>query len=209
MVSDGFAVTERITFQTSDGETLEGRWDSHPEPKFTTVFCHPHPLEGGSMMAPLMIAVTQRLVSRGHQVLRFNFRGTGESSGSHDYGKAELLDTAASIQLAGTKSTVTGLAGWSFGAAVALNWLISEKSSIAYAGIAPPTRLIQGNPTSGARRIILGNRDQVIDREKLQAYAVEAGIDLVLTPGDHFFHGRGKRIGDLVGEGIESAPSSN
>jgi hypothetical protein len=25
----------------------------------------------------------------------------------------------------------------------------------------------------------------------------------VLTPGDHFFHGRGKRIGDLVGQALE------
>ena len=204
MVSDGLAVTERITFATSDGETLEGRWDSHPEPRYTTVFCHPHPLEGGSMMAPLMVSVTQRLVSRGHRVLRFNFRGTGESSGSHDYGKAELLDTAAAVALAEQRSEVTGISGWSFGAAVALNWLICEQSSIAYAGIAPPTRMIEGAPTSAARRVILGNRDQVIDRDKLQAYAIETGIDLVLTPGDHFFHGRGKRIGDLVAEGLET-----
>ena len=156
------------------------------------------------MMAPLMISVTQRLVSRGHHVLRFNFRGTGASSGRHDYGKSELLDVEAAVALANQKSPVTGISGWSFGAAVALNWVIAEQSSIAYAGVAPPTRMMQGSPTSGARRIILGNRDQVIDREKLQAYAIEAGIDLVLTPGDHFFHGRGKRIGDLVGEGLEA-----
>jgi alpha/beta superfamily hydrolase len=51
--------------------------------------------------------------------------------------------------------------------------------------------------------MILGTRDQLIEREPLIAYAEEQAIDLVLTPGDHFFHGRGKRIGDLVGQGLE------
>jgi alpha/beta superfamily hydrolase len=55
----------------------------------------------------------------------------------------------------------------------------------------------------GPKRIILGTRDQLIDRDSLIAYAEEKAIDLVLTPGDHFFHGRGKRIGDLVGQGLE------
>jgi alpha/beta superfamily hydrolase len=44
----------------------------------------------------------------------------------------------------------------------------------------------------------------VIDPDALKAYAIENRIDLVITPGDHFFHGRGKKIGDLVGEALES-----
>ena len=82
-------MTERLTITTSDGVTLEVRIDSPDAPERLTVFCHPHPLHGGSMNAPLMIGVTQRLIERGHSVLRFNFRGTGQSGGSHDYGEAE------------------------------------------------------------------------------------------------------------------------
>ncbi len=44
----------------------------------------------------------------------------------------------------------------------------------------------------------------MIDGEALPAYAADQGIDLVLTPGDHFFHGRGNKIGDLVGQGLET-----
>ena len=97
-------MTERFTFDTSDGETLEARWDSPDDPGGVVVFCHPHPLQGGSMMAPLMIAVTTRLVEHGFSVLRFNFRGTGESTGTHDHGEAEQLDITSAVEKASGRS---------------------------------------------------------------------------------------------------------
>lgn len=196
-------MTERLHLTTTDGATLEARWDSHDQPKYTTVFCHPSPIEGGSMMAPLMIAVTQKLVSRGHAVLRFNFRGVGGSTGTYDEGRAELSDVTAAMEVASARSATVGIAGWSFGAAIALNWLTGERSDIPYVGIAPPPRLITSKPPNGPKRIILGTREQVIDAENLKRFCIDNGIDLILTPGDHFFHGRGKRIGNLVGEGLE------
>ena len=155
------------------------------------------------MNAPLMIGVTQRLVERGHSVLRFNFRGTGKSSGSHDYGKAEQRDVAAAIGYAQSAELPLGLTGWSFGAGTALRWLAGEGSTIPYVGIAPATEKLPSELPGGPKRIILGNRDQLIDGAAVQTYAATNGIDLVLTPGDHFFHGRGKKIGDLVGQGLE------
>jgi alpha/beta superfamily hydrolase len=197
-------VIERISITTQDGETLEGRWDSPESPRFTTVFCHPSPIEGGSMMAPLMIAVTQTLVERGHRVLRFNFRGVGASTGEYDGGDEERLDLAAAVSVARTDSSQIGLAGWSFGAAVALQWLIDTEETVPYVGIAPPPQFFTGEVPNGPKRIILGSREQVIDADDLKRFSIDNGIDLVITPGDHFFHGRGKRIGVLVAEGIEN-----
>ncbi len=196
-------MTERLTITTSDGVTLEARIDSPDAPERLTVFCHPHPLQGGSMNAPLMIGVAGRLVERGHSVLRFNFRGTGESSGEHDYGEAEQRDVAAAIGYAESANLPLGLTGWSFGAATALRWIAAVGSTIPYVGIAPAVEKLPSDLPSGPKRIILGNRDQVIDGAALQTYAETNGIDLVLTSGDHFFHGRGKKIGDLVGQGLE------
>jgi len=196
-------MTERLQLSTSDGETLEARIDSPAEPKRFTVFCHPHPLQGGSMNAPLMISVANRLVERGHSVLRFNFRGTGSSTGAHDFGSAELEDLTAAIELARDGGLPLGLAGWSFGAWTALRWLARASESMPYVGIAPATGELPDELPSGPKRIILGTRDQVVDSAALTAYARDQAIDLVLTPGDHFFHGRGKRIGDLVGQGLE------
>jgi alpha/beta superfamily hydrolase len=42
----------------------------------------------------------------------------------------------------------------------------------------------------------------VVDIQALTAYAERQLIDVVLTSGDHFFHGRGKKIGDLVAQGL-------
>lgn len=156
------------------------------------------------MNAPLMIAVTQRLLAHGHTVVRFNFRGTGASTGSHDEGVGEILDVTAAVGHARELELPLGLAGWSFGAGVALGWLAdSGEAQIPYVGIAPaPDRLPDALPP-GPKRIILGTREQVIDAVTLQAYAIDKGIDLVLTPGDHFFHGRGDKIGELVAQGLD------
>lgn len=196
-------MTERLNIKTSDGQTLEARIDSPEVPERFTVFCHPHPLEGGSMNAPLMIAVANRLVGRGHSVLRFNFRGTGSSSGAHAYGHDELRDVSAAVDLAGTRCLPVGITGWSFGAWTALRWLADAGDPMPYVGIAPATRSLPEELPSGPKRIIVGTREQVVDTRALIDYAESQGIDVVLTPGDHFFHGRGRRIGDLVGQGLE------
>ncbi len=195
-------MSDRIELSTSDGQTLEARWDRAANPVGVAVFCHPHPLDRGTMNAPLMIGVTLRLVERGLSVLRFNFRGTGSSTGSHDHGKSETLDVAAAVGVARATGLPLGIAGWSFGAAVALNWLAEDPDPPPYAGIAPQAEKLPGSLPPGSKRIIVGTRDQVVDIEALIAYADRMSIDLVFTPGDHFFHGRGKKIGDLVVQGL-------
>lgn len=155
------------------------------------------------MNAPLMISVATRLADRGHAVLRFNFRGTGASTGTHDEGEGELNDVSAAMELARERGLPLGLAGWSFGAWTALRWLAAEGETMPYVGIAPVSSSLPDELPPGPKRVVLGTREQVIDPEALIAYAEEQAIDVVLTPGDHFFHGRGKRIGDLVGQGLE------
>lgn len=155
------------------------------------------------MNAPLMIGVTRRLVDRGHTVLRFNFRGTGSSTGEHDFGEGEQHDVAAAVKLAWERGLPVGLVGWSFGAATSLRWLASAGSTMPWVGIAPPHDYLPADLPAGPKRIVLGNRDQVIKPQGVQEYAESHGIDLMITPGDHFFHGRGKKIGDLVAQGLE------
>jgi alpha/beta superfamily hydrolase len=195
-------VSEKFELSTTDGETLEARWDHAPNPIGVTVFCHPHPLDRGSMNAPLMIGVSLRLVERGFSVLRFNFRGTGSSTGTHDKGRSEIRDVAAAVANARQTELPLSVAGWSFGAAVALCWLATELDPPPYVGIAPPPEGLPEELPSGPKRIVVGTREQVIDTRALLAYAARLSIDVVLTPGDHFFHGRGRKIGDLVAQGL-------
>lgn len=154
------------------------------------------------MNAPLMIGVARRLVDLGHSVLRFNFRGVGASFGTHDHGVAEQLDISAAVAFARETSLPVSLGGWSFGAAATLNWVADQGSHLAYAGIAPPPERLPDNLPAGPKTIVLGTRDQVINSHALEEYAERMGIALVRTPGDHFFHGRSGRIGDLIGEAL-------
>jgi alpha/beta superfamily hydrolase len=197
-------MSEREQIVTGDGVGLEAKIDAPEQPRRVTVFCHADPRQGGTMNSPLMIAVTRRLVERGHLVVRFNFRGTGASTGTHGGGVDELADLAAAVDHARHWGLPLGLAGWSFGAAVALTWHASAGDPMPYAGIAPPPHHLPAELSPGPKRMVVGTRDQVIDADALRVYAAEKGIDLVMTPGDHFFHGRGERIGDLVGQGLET-----
>lgn len=197
-------MTDRTTITADDGVELEAKLDHADQPVRVAVLCHPHPEWGGTMNSPLMIAMTRVLASRGHTVVRFNFRGVGESGGTHGQGEAEVEDVAAAVSHAEAFGLPVGVAGWSFGAWMALGWVATSRSDLPYAGVAPPPQqLPEDLPAGGPKRIILGTRDQVIDGDALQEYAIDKGIDLVLTPGDHFFHGRGDRIGALVAEALE------
>ncbi len=197
-------VTERTTLATSDGLSLEAKIDHAEAPARVAVLCHPHPDWGGTMNSPLMIAITKVLVARGHTVVRFNFRGVGSSGGTRTQGETEIEDVTAAVRHAETLDLPLAIGGWSFGAWMALKWIAATASVVPYAGVAPPPeRLPTELPSGGPKRVILGSRDQVIDRDALREYAVAHGIDIVLTPGDHFFHGRGDRIGTLVAQGLE------
>lgn len=195
-------MSERLQLSTSDGVTLEARWDSAETPRAAIVFCHAHPLHGGSLNNPLMIAVALRLVEHGLSVLRFNFRGTGESTGEHDFGNGELLDIDSAFVEATATGLSIGIAGWSFGAGTSLRWLTERNHALPWAGIAPAVEYLPDTLPTGPKRIVLGTRDHLIDTRTVIEYATANSIDLVLTPGDHFFHGRGRRIGDLVAQGF-------
>lgn len=196
-----FMETVRLT--ASDGTALEGRWDRAENAAVTVVFCHPDPLQGGSMDAPLMVGVSDRLVARGFDVLRFNFRGVGGSGGRSTRGDLEVLDVDAAYEHAGRRPGRLALAGWSFGGAMALRWLAWSGIALPYAGIAPATTLAPLPETLPAapRLFIVGDQEQVIDVARLEDYSTRSGAQLVTVPGsDHFFHLRAEKVGDLVAD---------
>lgn len=159
------------------------------------------------MRAPLIGAIAARAVDAGIDVLRFNFRGVGESSGSYGGGMAEIEDVTAAVDFMRSRSVpVIGVAGWSFGAATALRWQAATGSDLTYVGIAPPVtspltpRLPLASELEPARRtIIVGRRDQLIDVDELETYAASIGAAFVpYDTADHFFVFRHERLADDV-----------
>ncbi|HMW00529.1 MAG TPA: alpha/beta hydrolase [Acidobacteriota bacterium] len=59
--------------------------------------CHPHPVHGGTMHNRVVVRIARALLAVGVDVLRINFRGTGDSEGSYDAGVGELQDALAAI----------------------------------------------------------------------------------------------------------------
>lgn len=199
------------------GVTLQACWSLPSEPIGpVVVLCHPHPLYGGTMDAPLLRTVAARLSRAGCPVLRFNFRGVGASTGSWGGGEAEVEDVgaAATAAAAAFPTLPLALAGWSFGAVAALRWQAGAGGQEPYAGIAPPVRsgLAPGLPApttlAPARRLfIVGDGDQFASVEDLGAYAAAAGAHLQVFRGsDHFFFGREARVAEAVAVGL-AAPA--
>ncbi len=183
---------------------LEAEWDIPQQPKLAVVFCHPNPLDGGTMRAPLMRSVTAGLVSNGAAVLRFNFRSVGTSTGDHGRGFPEIHDVAAAVGTAVARypQLPRTLCGWSFGAVTSLRWQAASGSQLPYVGIAPPVFregvlvLPGAQDLRPARRtFILGDRDQFASVQDLDAYAGSIGAELVVLEGsDHFFYFREDKV---------------
>ncbi len=204
--------TVNTSIRVSSSVELEARWDLPAKAERGVVLCHPHPLHRGTMNVPLLEAITADLLTRSVAVLRFNFRGVGRSTGSHDDGLAEIDDVAYAMAYA-TESLPKlefGIAGWSFGAAAALRWHARDRSDHNYVGIAPgiganasqrlpEPELLQPAP----RTFIIGDRDQLVPVAEIIDYAEKAAATLHLLKGsDHFFYFREQKVACLLAAGL-------
>ena len=111
------------------------------------VVCHPHPLFGGNMDNPVVVAVSRCLADEGFTTLRFNFRGVGASEGSHGNGEGEAKDVEAALdflsQWSGVDKGRMGVVGYSFGAMVILSSLKACKRAKAVALVSPPSKALE------------------------------------------------------------------
>ena len=85
-------------------------------PAGIALVAHPHPLYGGTLDNKVVQTLARAFVELGYEAWRPNFRGVGETEGTHDEGRGELEDLAAIV--AHLKPEHLALAGFSFGAGV-------------------------------------------------------------------------------------------
>jgi alpha/beta superfamily hydrolase len=189
------------------------------------VVCHPHPLYGGDMNSPVVVAITAALAARGVSTLRFDFRGVGESGGTHGGGAPEIRDARAAVSALRTAGGFDRIAivGYSFGALVALRVAADQGSSDipdssvdAVAAVAPPLAMFDASFVSSLRSSLLfvaGTRDQYCPREAFDALdggANEPGVcdgvaftdKIVLEGADHFFGGYEDRLAKKVAKWV-------
>ena len=142
----------------------------------------------------------------GAATVRFNFRGVGASAGTHDEGRGEIDDAVAVAGWARTRWRCERLwlAGFSFGAAVALQ-AAPRLSTERLVTVAPPVGRLgldrRPRRPQAAWLIVQGDADELVDAAEVARWAAgyEPRPELVELKGaEHFFHGRLTELRELV-----------
>jgi alpha/beta superfamily hydrolase len=193
------------TLVTDDRYRLEGELAVAEAERCGMVLCHPHPQYGGTMRSLVISALFAALPAAGVTCLRFNFRGVEGSEGVHGEGRDERRDVAAAVRDLGAVLTPTSplvLAGWSFGADVALS--VDDDRIDAWLAIAPPLRFVSdvaavvSDPRP--KLVVLAEHDEVRSPSEIQDVAASwTATEIVVVNGaSHFFVGRTDRLVDLA-----------
>ncbi|MFC1847326.1 alpha/beta hydrolase [Chloroflexota bacterium] len=190
----------RVSFPCGD-IALEGEWHipGGSSPFSSVVICHPHPLRGGDMQNNIVVAICQALSQHSIAAFRFNFRGVGSSGGSFGEGIAEEDDVKAALDFVlsspDSDSKKIGLAGYSFGARVALPVALQDERVSLLALVSPPLSDAGWEQLKRYRRpklIIVGEADSVIPPERFQQN-IKGITDpeqyQVVSGADHFWWG--------------------
>jgi alpha/beta superfamily hydrolase len=175
------------------------------------VVAHPHPLHGGTLNNPVVFHVDRELNRAGLTTLRFNFRGTGTSEGSHDDGRGEVADvTRAACWLRGvTNGVPLLLVGYSFGSICSLRHAVADPAVAALVAIGLPARHYEFDELARFDRplaVVHGADDELASpddvRELLHRHRRSADVRLV--PGaTHLFPGRATEAADQVLAAVE------
>jgi alpha/beta superfamily hydrolase len=147
---------------------------------------HPHPLYGGTLDNKVVQTLARAFVELGYEAWRPNFRGVGETEGTHDEGRGELEDLAAIV--AHLEPSRLALAGFSFGAGVQVMLAQRVKAErLVLVGVAT-TRFQLPNVQPGTL-VIHGERDDTVPLATVFDWARPQDLPVVVLPGaDHFFH---------------------
>lgn len=149
---------------------------------------HPHPLFGGTLDNKVAQTLARAFVELGYAAWRPNFRGVGQSEGSHDEGRGELEDLLAVLAHAGARRPA--LAGFSFGAAIVAQAAQRiEAERLVLVGLAVNRLPV---PRVAADTLVIhGEEDATVPLADVFAWARPQDLPVVVIPGaDHFFHRR-------------------
>jgi uncharacterized protein len=217
-------VARRIESLTLDGPAgqlealLEEPDDgvSGSAPRLAAVVCHPHPLFGGTMHNKVVYRIARGLRRAGTVVLRFNFRGVGQSQGEHGNMTGEIEDVRAALSYLRARypELPFALAGFSFGsrAIMQLGCEIGGAQFLLAAGLAMrmgPSDFLAD--CCVPKIFIHSTHDQfgpVPEFERMYAQVAEPKQLIWIESADHFFAGALGELEERVKEAAEAATRS-
>ncbi len=189
-----------VIFPGPEGR-LEGRF--HPQKSNDApiaIILHPQSNLGGSMNNKVVYNLHYTFFNLGFSCLRFNFRGVGRSQGEFDQGVGELSDAAAALDYLQTQipsAKACWVAGFSFGAWIAMQLLMRRPEVTGFIAAAPPANdhdfsFLAPCPSSGL--LINGELDKVVPPDDVKSLAeklkLQKGITVtheIIEGANHFF----------------------
>ena len=198
--------------------TLEARLSIPEGARGGVAVCHPHPLYGGDMENPVVVRAVEVCAEAGLATLRFNFRGVGASTGTHDEGRGEADDLSAALaHLAGALGERASIAaaGYSFGSMVTAR----VAAGVPLAGvalIAPPLamRPLPDVETlarfDGPFLVVTGTKDEYCSLaalDTLRASLPRASVRTI-DGANHFFFGKLFPLGEAVADWAKSVAAA-
>lgn len=166
-------------------------------PPLAAVFCHPHPLFGGTLHNKVVYNAAKSLDALGIPALRFNFRGAGLSAGEHDRGLGERGDVQAAIDYLAQQYPGLPLlvGGFSFGSWVGLQVGCADPRVQELIGLGLPVNSSDFSYLANCPKpklIVQGTNDQYGSWEKVEPIAAMATGETRVSfihGADHFFTG--------------------
>jgi uncharacterized protein len=163
----------RVAIPVAHGE-LEGIVREPSSAVAAAVICHPHPRGGGTMNNNVVYRTAKALVASGVTALRFNFRGVGASTGSHDNGVGEEDDVRAAVDFLRTHAPdlPIWIAGFSFGARVGLTVGARSDDVVKLLGIGLALDMFDYGFLASCRKpkaIVQASHDEYGGRDKIEA----------------------------------------
>ena len=206
-----------VTLDVSPGVTLDARLALPAGATGGVALCHPHPLYGGDMENPVVIRAAEVCQAAGLATLRFDFRGVGASTGTHDEGRGEQDDLRAALDeltILLPPGSPVAVAGYSFGAAVAGR--VALRRPVAGAALIAPALAMPAladlgdlSRLEGPVLIVAGTADQYCPGDALERLrsTVPRAIVRTVADADHFFFGKLFPLGEIVGEWARAVAS--
>ena len=181
------------------------------------VFCHPHPIHGGTMHTKAVYRAAEAFLELGLRTLRFNFRGVGCSTGSFDDGIGEEEDVAAALdwlELGGVRELPVVLGGLSFGSMVGLAVGARDSRVKALVALGTPIHIYDYSYLARTEKpvlVIQGGNDQFGTPAEVRDALAPLGdhISVEGIPGcGHLFEGYFDEMQSLILDFFHSGPGS-
>ncbi|MGI8470362.1 MAG: alpha/beta hydrolase [Pyrinomonadaceae bacterium] len=174
--------------------------------KGAALVAHPHPLGGGTMHNKVVFRAAAGLVEARLATLRFNFRGVGNSTGTHDEGRGEQDDIRTALDYLNENypNEKITFAGFSFGSRIGAETVLDDARVQRIISIGTPVDKYDYSFLRACRKPILfvhGDSDEFGSIENLQKLfnSLECEKELIIFENcGHFFDKHLNELKDAV-----------